>query len=121
MVDRCICGNCDITCPQACYCIADADDPSIFQCDCIPPIFKKPLNKKGGKNKSRKRLKVTRKGRFNLCAHKAPVTALAQIFEKSLPNRILVPAKNLNKKVTLGLKNKTFEQIARTIGLALKS
>ena len=121
---RCDCGNCTVKCPGACYCISDAKDPSIFQCDCIPPVFKKE-NKKGGKkipvNKSKRRLKVTPQARFNICAHNAPITSLAQSFNKSLPNRILVPADRLTKKVNLSLKNKTFRQIVLASGLVLKS
>ena len=122
---RCDCGNCTVVCPGACYCWSDATDPSIYQCDCIPPIFKKPLSKKGGKkipvNKSKRRLKVTPQARFNICAHNAPIAKLAQTFDKSLPNRILVPANLLTKKVNLSLKNKTFRQIVIASGLPHKS
>ena len=84
----------------------------ISLCDCIPPIFKKRSNKKGGikipVNKSKRRLKVTPQARFNICIHNTPITSLAQSFNKSLPNRILIPANKLTKKVTLRLKNKIF-------------
>lgn len=117
---RCDCGNCTVKCPGACYCWSDANDPSIYQCDCIPPIFKKPLNKKGGKNKSKRRMRVTAQAKFNVCIHNAPLTALAQTLDKSVPNRILVPASLLKKKVNLRLKNKTFRQIVIASGLKLK-
>ena len=84
-------------------------------CDCIPPILKKRSNKKGGKrilvNKSKRRFKVTFQAKFNIYIQNAPITSLSLSFDKSLPNRILVPANILSKKVTLGLKNKTFRQI----------
>ena len=121
---RCDCGNCTVKCPGACYCIADSKHPDQFMCDCIPPIFKKRSNKKGGKkipvNKSKRRLKVTPQARFNICIHNAPITSLAQSFDKSLPNRILIPANKLTKKVTLRLKNKTFRQIIISSGLTVK-
>ena len=117
---RCDCGNCTVKCPGACYCISDANDPSIFKCDCIPPVFEKE-NKKGGKNKSKRSLKVTPQARFNICAHNAPIITLARTLDKSLPNRILVPANLLTKKVNLSLKNKTFKQIIISSGLTLKS
>jgi hypothetical protein len=47
---------------------------------CIPPIFKKPLNKKGGKNKSKRRMRVTAQARFNICIHNVPLTAFRTNF-----------------------------------------
>lgn len=49
-----------------------------------------------------------------------PITTLAQFLDNVLPNRILVPANILTKKVTFSLKNKTFKQIIIASGLALK-
>lgn len=71
-------------------------------------------------NKSKHRLKVAPQARFNICIHNAPITSLAQSFDKSLPNRILIPANKLTKKVTLRLKNKTFRQIIISSGLSVK-
>jgi len=108
-------------------------DPSMFWCDCDPPVFK-PANKaagkpaillKGGKKipftRSNLRLKVRPQGRYDVCAHNVPLTTLAQSLDKVLPNRILVPANKLTKKVSLNLKNKSFRQIMITSGLALNS
>jgi hypothetical protein len=50
-----------------------------------------------------------------------PIIGLAQAFDKILPDRILVPANNVDKKVTLSLKNKTIREIIISIGLTLKS
>lgn len=121
---RCECGNCVVKCPGGCYCISDSNHASSYICDCDPPVFK-PENKKGRKNipinKSKRRLKVTSQAKFNLCAHNARITTLAQTLDKSLPNRILVPANKLTKKVNLSLKKKTFRQIVFAIGLNLKN
>jgi hypothetical protein len=66
-------------------------------------------------------MRVTAQAKFNVCIHNAPLTALAQTLDKSVPNRILVPASLLKKKVNLRLKNKTFRQIVIASGLKLKS
>jgi hypothetical protein len=88
---------------------------------------KKPANftLKGGKkipfNKNKPRIKVTPGARYNICAHSVPITTIAQSLDKVLPNRILVPANILTKKVTFSLENKTFKQIINAAGLGLKS
>lgn len=130
---RCDAGCCTVVCGGGCYCVADSKDPSIFWCDCDPPVFK-PANKaakkpaillKGGKKiaftRSNLRLKISPQGRYDVCAHNVPLTTLAQSLDKILPNRILVPANKLTKKVSLNLKNKSFRQIMISSGLALKS
>ena len=124
MVGRCASGNCEISCPQACYCIADAYDPRNCLCDCIPPVFE-PESKRTNRGKKIPskygRLKITPQGRYNICTHNAPTTALAKVFDKSLPNRILIPANKVSKNTNLRLKNKTFRQIIVTTGLTLKN
>lgn len=117
---RCDCGNCTVNCPGACYCISDAKDPSIFHCDCIPPIVKKPKDaRKIPANKSKRRFKITAQSRFHLCTHNAPITVLAQTFEKFLPNGILIPASKLTNMITLRLRNKTFAQMVIATGLTV--
>ena len=67
------------------------------------------------------RIKITPQARYNICARNIEVTRVAQFLDKLLPNRILVPANKLTKKVNLSLKNKTFRQIIISSGLTLKS
>jgi len=118
---------------KRCYCISSSKNPDVCFCDC-QAIYKsaskrgkKPTNitLKGGKkipfNKYKPRIKVTPGARYNICAHSMPITTLAQSLDKVLPNRILVPANILTKKVTFSLKNKTFKQIINGSGLGLKS
>ena len=132
MAVKCFAGNCAAFCSSGCYCISSSKNPDVCFCDC-EAIYKsankqgkKPTNitLKGGKkipfNKNKPRIKVTPGARYNICAHSMPITTLAQSLDKVLPNRILVPANILTKKVTLSLKNNTFGQIIRASGLALK-
>jgi hypothetical protein len=60
-----------------------------------------------------------RQSRYNICTHGLPITRLAELLDKFLPNKILVPANRLNKKVTLSLKNNTLRQIINRSGLIL--
>jgi hypothetical protein len=87
---------------------------------------KKPTNytTKGGKktpfNKNRQRIKVIPGETYNICAHSVPITMLAQSLDKVLPNRILIPANKVTKKVNLHLENKTLRQIIIATGLSLR-
>jgi hypothetical protein len=133
MVAKCSAGNWAASCEVGCYCVVNAKDPDDCFCDCEPvpqPANrrgKKPRNiiLKGGKeipfNKYRSRLKVKPNARYDICAHNMSITTIAQSLDKLLPNRILIPANKLTKKVNLSLKNKTFRQIVVASGLALKS
>mgnify|MGYP003575851409 CR=1 FL=1 len=122
---KCQSGNCGISCKGDCWCTSITEDPDNCECDCFQTL--KPANKrtKGGKKipflRYKHRIKVNPQARYNVCAHNVPITLLAQSFDKVLPNRILVPANKLTKKVNLSLKNKTFRQIIISSGLALKS
>lgn len=114
----CSAGECSIEgCGTGCYCWSDSKNPSDCSCECDHP-HTKPASKKG---RYKTRLKFSPKARYNFSARKMPITSLAQSLDKSLPNRILVPANKLTKKVSLSLKNKTFRQIIIASGLALKS
>jgi hypothetical protein len=129
---KCFAGNCAAFCSSGCYCISSSKNPNACFCDC--EAMYKPANKrgkkpanitlKGGKkipfNRYKPKIKLTVVDRYNICAHSVPIATLAQSFDKVLPNRILVPANKLTKKVNLSLKNKTFRQIIISSGLTLK-
>jgi len=118
-------GNCGISCKGDCVCMSIVEDPDNCECYCFETL--KPANKRAKGRKKipftryKRRIKVNPQTRYNICAHSMPITSLAQSFDKVLPNRILVPANKLIKKVNLSLKNKTFRQIIISSGLTLKS
>ena len=130
---KCFAGNCAAFCSSGCYCISSSKNPNACFCDCEAMYKsankqgKKPTNitlKEGKKvqfNKYKPRIKVTPGATYNICAHNVSITTLAQSFDKVLPNRILVPANKITKKVNLSLNNKTFRQIIISSGLALKN
>ena len=119
----CTAGVCGINCKEACTCTVSWHDETDCECECLETL--KPANKKGGKKslflRYKGRIKANPQYRFNFCARNVPITTLAQSFDKVLPNRILVPANKLTKKVNLSLKKKTFRQIIIASGLDIKS
>jgi hypothetical protein len=71
--------------------------------------------------KFKSKIKARPQSRYNVCYHNVPITLLAHSYDKILPNRILIPANKLNKKVTLSLRGKTFRQIVISSGLTIKN
>ena len=96
---------------------ANADIPHDCFCDCTDPSTKPAGKKVSYQN----RIKITPQARYNICARNIEVTRAAQFLDKLLPNRNIVPANNLTKKVNLSLKNRTFRQIRVSAGLTIKS
>lgn len=117
MASTCRAGDCTVDCSGGCICVADADIPHDCYCDCTDP----PMKPAGKKITQKKKLKIKSGAKYNVCARNVPITKVAQFLDKSLPNRILVPANKLNKKVTLSLKRKTFKQIVISSGLIIKN
>lgn len=117
MVTTCTAGDCTVDCSGGCICIANADIPHDCFCDCTDPSTKPAGKKVSYQN----RIKITPQARYNICPRNIEVTRVAQFLDKLLPNRILVPANKLTKKVNLSLKNRTFRQIIISAGLTIKS
>jgi hypothetical protein len=117
--------KCGISCnTDACECSYPTGHPENCACTCLQtqPAFS-PANrvKKISILKYKRRIKANPQSRFDICLRNVPITRLAQSFDEVLPNRILIPANRLTKKVNLTLKNKTFRQIVISSGLTLKS
>lgn len=123
MAIKCSGGNCGISCStDACTCTSSPTDPDDCACDCIQS---QPALAKGVKKISivryKRKIRANAQSRYNICFRNVPITTLALSYDEVLPNRILIPANNLTKKVNLTLKNKTFRQIVIASGLTLKS
>ena len=65
--------------------------------------------------------KTSPQTKYDICARNIEITRVAQFLDKLAPNKILVPASLLTKKVNLSLKKKTIRQIISSSGLLLKS
>lgn len=128
----CQAGECGISCVSgspACLCWSHPDTGQCgCNCDAPPHLLNKYyIRGKAIRGKANPFLKMQRiikadpQARINVCIRSMPITQLAQSLDKVLPNKILVPADRVNKKVTLRLKNKTLRQIISTTGLTLKS
>jgi hypothetical protein len=125
---NCQAGDCSCECGRGggCGCIASSEDPSDCECHCYhsPSAIGRFAIVKGRKipfKTFKPRIKVTSQTKFNICTHDLPVRELARILDKYVPNKIVVHPNRATDKVTLSLKNKTFEQIIDGSGLALKS
>jgi hypothetical protein len=117
MVTTCTAGDCTVDCSGGCICIANTDIPHDCFCDCTDPSTKPAGKKVSYQN----RIKITPQARYNICFRNVSITTLVQSFDKVFPNRILVPANKLTKKVNLSLKNNTFRQIIISARLTIKS
>jgi hypothetical protein len=122
MPTTCEAGECSKACLGNCMCMAVVGRPDLCSCTCFPVI--QPENKRAKGEKMipfLRSIKENPQARYDICARNAPIALLAQSFDNVLPNRILVPANKVTKKVNLSLKNKTFKQIIIASGLTLKS
>ena len=121
MKRECSAGDCSVECGRGgCGCISSSDDPSDCFCRCYPSGFAIVRGQKIPFKKFKPGIKVTPQTKFNICAQDLPIGALAELFDKCLPNKIFVPASIATNRVTIRLKNKTFRQIIIGSGLVLK-
>ena len=125
MAIKCSMGSCGISCStDACSCTSSMSSPEDCSCECIQsqPAFG-PANKvkKISIVRFKRKIKANPQSRYNISCRNVPITVLALSFDEVLPKRILIPTNNLTKKVNLTLKNKTFRQIVKASGLAIKS
>jgi hypothetical protein len=121
----CHCGPCAIVCPapKGCYCGCTVSIKGTCNCGCLRPVIIVVKGRKKGKKflRFKRMINENPQERLNFCIRNASITSLAQEFDEILPNRILLPANKVDKKVNLSLKNKTFSQIVSATGLILKS
>lgn len=107
MVAKCGAGMCVAECVEGCICIAHAKDPFNCRCECTHP-HTKPAGKK---TQYKNRIKTSPQTRYDICARDIEITRVAQFLDKLVPNKILVPASLLTKKVNLSLKKKQSDKL----------
>jgi len=121
----CQAGQCAEECSDGCGCWASSRNPADCGCTCYCTRKNELVIVKGGKKIPLKtfkpKIKPTPQSRYDICTQGLPITGFAQFWDKLLPNKILVPANILGKKVTLSLKNKAVSEIISASGLVLKS
>jgi len=119
---NCRAGACSAECRRGCGCWSTGDTHEDCGCKCYG---RSSITVKGGVKIAFKtwkpKNKPTPETRYDFCINSLPITGLAELLDKFLPNKILVPANRLNKKVTLSLKNNTLRQIIRASGLVLST
>jgi hypothetical protein len=57
---------------------------------------------------------------MDICANRFPAAALAQILGRILPDKILVPAKQVNVRIRLRSRSSTVSKIAKSSGFIMK-
>jgi hypothetical protein len=121
---KCQAGACGADCAggRGCGCWATGDTHEDCGCKCYG---RSSITVKGGVKIAFKtwnpKIKPTPETKYDFCTNSLPITGLAELLDKFLPNKILVPANKLNKKVTLSLKNNTLRQIISASGLVLST
>jgi len=119
-------GDCFATCRDGCACIGDIDGNCY--CVCFRDTIQTQIVRVGGPNIQVKtvrlktfkpRSKVTPQSKISICTHNFPIGNLAQLLDKFLPNKIVVPANIATNRVTLSLKNRPLSRILVDSGLKL--
>lgn len=125
-------GRCHISCDDGCGCVyiypGQAEPKGECICECYDPDDKignvrvsiGDVVKSMPIRKYKREFKTTGKTKVNICANDFPAAALAQILDKILPDRILVPAKQANVRIRLRSKNTTVSEIVESSGFILK-
>jgi hypothetical protein len=117
---KCEAGACGISCyRRGCACISWGETHEDCICKCYPSAYAIVKERRILFKTFKPRTKATAQTKVNICAHDLPITGIAELLDKFLPNKILVPANKLNRKVTLSLKNNTLTQIINRSGLVL--
>ena len=71
-------------------------------------------------NRYKPKFKTTARTTMDICASNFPAAALAQILDRIIPDKILVPAKQANLRVRLRSRNSTVSRIVKSSGFVMK-
>ena len=128
-------GRCGIDCSgtphNGCGCLyiyPNPDEPHgacICECYCeLAPVPKVKITigdkvKTVPINQLKFKFKTTPQTKLDICMNKFPAAALAQILDKILPNRILIPASKANAKITKR-STYTISSLVKSSGFILK-
>jgi hypothetical protein len=66
------------------------------------------------------KFKTTAQTKMDICVSNFPVAALAQILDRIFPDKILVPAKEANVRITLRSRNSKISRIAKSSSFTMK-
>ena len=64
--------------------------------------------------------KANARTKMDICTNNFPLAALAQILDRIIPDKILVPAKQANLKIRLRSRNSTVSKIVKSSGFVMK-
>jgi len=125
-------GKCHISCSGGCGCVFIHSGEDGVQGECRCECY--DIDNSTGKVKVsigdvvkyipirryKPKFKTTAQTTMNVCASNFPAAALAQILDRILPDKILVPAKQTNVRIGLRSRNSTVSEIVKSSGFILK-
>jgi hypothetical protein len=66
------------------------------------------------------KFKTNAQTKMDICANRFPAAVLAQILDRILPDKILVPAKQVNVRIRLRSRSSTVSKIVNSSGFIMK-
>jgi hypothetical protein len=66
------------------------------------------------------KFKTNARTKLDICANRFPAAVLAQILDRILPDKILVPAKQVNVRIRLRSRSSTVSKIVKSSGFIMK-
>lgn len=116
----CEAGACSVECGSGggCGCISWGDTHEECQCFCYPK-FAMVNERRIPFKRFKPKIKVTSQTKLDICVNNLTLAGLAEILDKYFPNRILVPANKLDKKVKFTVKNSPLRKLITESGLKL--
>lgn len=116
---ECEAGACSVECGSGggCGCISWGDTHEECNCFCFPKGVAMVNEREIPFKRFKPKIKATSQTKLNVCVKNLPITALAEILNKYFPNRILVPANKLDKKVKYTVKNRPLSKLLTELGL----
>jgi hypothetical protein len=120
--------KCHISCSGGCGCVFIHSGEEGVQGECICECY--DTDNSTGKvkvsignvvkyipiSRYKPKFKTTTQTTMNICASNFPAAALAQILDRILPDKILVPAKQASVRIRLRSRNSTVSEIVKCSG-----
>ena len=104
---KCQAGDCGVSCPGGCDCIAEIDNPAHCSCSCDPETVV-----------SRAELEwLTLDTVVNYDAKEVPLVTLAKAVEGRYPGRTAIRSALVDSRVTIQVENIRFAELLQKVGL----
>ena len=106
---KCEAGDCGVSCPGSCDCIAEIDNPAHCSCSCDPETVL-----------SRAELEwLTLETEVNFVAKDMSLVGLASSVERRFPGRTAIPSASVDSQLTMEVENVRFDELLQECGLII--